>query len=710
MAITLKELYKLGYFENIEAYTRFTENGIDLVFVFKELPVVQKIEFEGNKAFSDEELLKEIGIETEGRAETGKILPFATVGPELARRLSTLKKGLGRVFSVDEINQIIMKIKKVYEKEGYYNVKVSYYFKGNTLVFKIDEGEKAYIDKIIINGNKHLSDREIKSVMEIKERNLFFLRFHPRFDRDVLYEDLEAIKQLYIDKGFLEVEIDEPIVELKEGEKYIITINIEEGPRYRIKKVELKNNIYYTDEELFSLMKKPLKPGMFYDGKLIRNFQKVISDKYAELGFIFANVKVEKLIDRKKKEVIVDFNINPGTRFYVDKINISGNYESRDYVIRREIRLAPGDLFLRDKLMRSYSRLYGLGFYDMVNFQPQVKSEKDMDLNVQVAERFTGQISLGAGYSQLTGFSLFGSIRKGNFLGTGDTLGISLSIGSEYRNNELSYLHKWAFYKPVDLGFSIYDRRVDYGTFISTRQGVSTNVSYEFKEYWRTGVGLSAVKGKYSNIQDAAPDYIKRQAGSYYLYSIYTYINRNSVDNPIMPTRGTDFTLTFKTGTGTWDFYKFVFNATAYFPDKYFHTDFVFSFRLRYGYMEKINKEVPIDELFFVGGDFTIRGFDYGMAGPYDTNLNPLGSKQQIVLNYQLSHPVVERFLWAYAFTDMGKGFDRGNPLSDLFYSVGVGIKLITPMAPIDIYYGKVLNAPEGISDSRLGFVLGTFF
>ena len=126
--------------------------------------------------------------------------------------------------------------------------------------------------------------------------------------------------------------------------------------------------------------------------------------------------------------------------------------------------------------------------------------------------------------------------------------------------------------------------------------------------------------------------------------------------------------------------------------------------------MEKINKEVPIDELFFVGGDFTIRGFDYGMAGPYDTNLNPLGSKQQIVLNYQLSHPVVERFLWAYAFTDMGKGFDEGNPLSNLFYSVGAGIKLITPMAPIDIYYGKVLNAPEGISDSRLGFVLGTFF
>jgi len=107
--------------------------------------------------------------------------------------------------------------------------------------------------------------------METKERNLFFLRFHPRFDRDVLYEDLEAIKQLYIDRGFLEVEIDEPIVELKDGEKYIITINIEEGPRYRIKKVELKNNIYYTDEELFSLIKKPIKPGMFYDGKLIRN-------------------------------------------------------------------------------------------------------------------------------------------------------------------------------------------------------------------------------------------------------------------------------------------------------------------------------------------------------------------------------------------------------------------------------------------------------
>jgi len=587
---------------------------------------------------------------------------------------------------------------------------VYYYFKGNTLVFKIDEGQKAYVEKIIIIGNKAISEREIKSVMETKERNILLFRIHPRLEKDILYEDIEAIRQLYIDKGFLEVEIEEPIIELKEGEKYIITIKIKEGPRYKIKDIQFVNNIYYTYQELISNLKKPLKKGSYYNGKLVRQLQRITSDKYAELGFIFANVNVEKLIDKEKKQVVVKFVINPGNRFYVDKINIAGNYESRDYVIRREIRLAPGDLFLRKKLMRSYSRLYGLGFYDMVNFQPKVKSEKEMDLDVQVSERFTGQISLGAGYSQLTGFSLFASIRKGNFLGTGDTLGVSLSIGSQYRNNEISYLHRWAFYKPIDLGFSIYDRKVNYGTFVSTKQGISTNVSYEFREYWRTGVGLSAIKGRYSNIQEEAPDYIKRQAGDYYLYSIYTFLNRNSVDNPLIPTKGTDFTITFKTGTGTWDFYKIVVSQTVYLPDKFFYTDFVFSLRARYGFMDKINKEVPIDELFFVGGDFTIRGFDYGMAGPYDDNYNPNGAKQQIILNLQLAHPLVQRFLWVYGFTDMGKGFDEGDPFTDLYYSVGFGIKIITPMAPIDVYYGKVLNAPPGVNDSRIGFVLGTFF
>ncbi|NPA53359.1 MAG: hypothetical protein GXO21_01675, partial [Aquificae bacterium] len=195
LAQTLRELYKLGYFRDIEAYTRYTENGIDLIFVFEELPVVQKIEFEGNEEISDEELLQALGIQTQQRMESGGIIPIVSVGPELAEKLASIKKGLGRVFSIEEIKRMEKIIKKKYEKEGFYNVKVSFYFKGNTLVFKIDEGKRAYIDKIIIEGNKQIPDEEILDIMETKERNPWKLRFRPRLEKEVLYEDIERIRQ-----------------------------------------------------------------------------------------------------------------------------------------------------------------------------------------------------------------------------------------------------------------------------------------------------------------------------------------------------------------------------------------------------------------------------------------------------------------------------------------------------------------------------------
>ncbi|WP_457641033.1 outer membrane protein assembly factor BamA [Persephonella sp.] len=710
IANTLRDLYKLGYFREVETYTRYTENGVDIIFVFTELPVVQKIEFEGNEEIATEDLMQVLGIQTQERQETGAVLPFTTVGPELTEKLASIKKGLGRVFSIDEINRMVKAIEKKYEKEGFYNVKVSYYFKGNILVFKIDEGKRAYIKRILIEGNKQLDRDEILDVMETKERNPWKLRFHPRLRKEVLYEDVEKIRELYLNKGFFEVDVSEPIIELKNGEEYYITIKIKEGVRYRLEGIEFKNNTLYTEDELLEKFKKDLKIGDYYDGEIINKIRAEITDKYSELGFIFANTYLRKIIDRDKKVVKVVYDIYKGEIFYVDLIDISGNYESRDYVIRRELRFAPGDLFLRKDIMRSQSRLYRLGFYNMVGFDPRIKEEGLMDVNVNVSERFTGQMSIGAGYSQLTGFSLFASIKKGNFLGTGDTLGLSLSVGSQYRNNELSYLHRWAFYKPLDLGFSIYERYVDYTTFTSSKVGFSPTLSYEISEYWRTGVGITVEKGKYSDIADDAPTRIKDQAGRYELYSIYNYYNRNSVDNPLLPTRGSDFSITFKVGFGTRGFYKVSSSISFFLPDKLLYTDWVFSFKARYGIVQETGDKLPLDELFFVGGDFSIRGFDYGMAGPYDSNLDPSGAKQQLIFNYQLSHPLVERFLWGYVFLDQGKGFNGGNPFEDMYYSVGAGLKIVTPVAPIDIYYGKVLNAPPGVSDSRLGFVLGTFF
>ncbi len=576
-------------------------------------------------------------------------------------------------------------------------------------MFKIDEGQRAYVKDIVIIGNKHISEDEILDVMETKERNIWKLRFHPRLQKEILYEDIDRIRQLYMDKGFFDVEISPPEIQLKNGEEYYIFIRIKEGDRYKLAGLKFENNDMFTKDEILQKFKKDLKIGDYYNGKLIRKIKQEIIDKYTDLGYLFASVEDEKVLDKKNKLVTVIYRIYKGNIYYVNKVDIYGNYESRDYVIRRELRFAPGDLFKRKDILRSQSRLYKLGFYDMVGFNPKFRGNNKLDVETHVQERFTGQISIGAGYSQLTGFSLFASIKKANFMGTGDTLGLSLTIGSQYRNNSISYIHRWAFYKPIDLGFNLYESFVDYTTFSAEKLGFSPTVSMEFNEYWRTGIGITLEKGNYKDVSDFAPYYVKRQAGKYELYSIYWFINRNDVDNPILPTQGTDFTLTLKTGTGTRDFYKAVFSGTAFIPDHLFWTDFVLSFKTRFGFVRKINKEIPLDEYFFVGGDFTVRGFDYGMAGPYDSALNPLGAENELVFNLQFNHPLVKRFLWWYVFTDSGSGFNHFDKLK-MYNSVGAGLKIVTPMAPIDIYYGKVLNAPPGVSDSRIGFVLGTFF
>ncbi len=405
---TIRDLYKLGYFADIETYANFTENGIDLIFLFKELPVVQRIEFKGNEEIDSEELLKYLGISTKIRQETSTIIPFSTIGPELAEKLASIKKGLGRVFSVDEIERMKKIIQKVYEKKGFYNVKVDYYFKGNTLVFDIKEGQQAYVAKINIVGNKQIDTDEILDVMDTKERCWWCFRWHPSLEKDVLLDDIERIRELYIDKGFFDVEISKPKIELKNGEEYYITIYIKEGTRYKLAGIDIKGNDLFTRQELFEDLKEPPKIGDYYNGKAIKELKKEINKKYTDLGFVFTRVYTQKIKNKERKEVKVRFLIEKGERYYTDLINISGNYESKDSTIRRELRLAPGDLFVKRLIKKSQSRLMRLGFYNSVNLVPQFKDIGLLDVDAKVSERFTGQMSIGLGYSQFTGLSLFG--------------------------------------------------------------------------------------------------------------------------------------------------------------------------------------------------------------------------------------------------------------------------------------------------------------
>ncbi len=450
---------------------------------------------------------------------------------------------------------------------------------------------------------------------------------------------------------------------------------------------------------------------------MIEKIKRRIWELYSEIGFLNVSVEEEEKVDPKRKEVSVTLKVKEGKPVYVREIKVEGNYETRDYVIRREMRVREGELATKKALQRSRTRILNLGYYEEVQIQPFQVDEKNWDLLVKIRERFTGQFSVGLSYNEVTRLSGFVSVRKGNFMGTGDILNLSLSYGSQYRDNSLSYVDKWFMRRPVDLTLSLFDRRIQYVTYTVERTGISTTFSREFWEYWRWSAGLSFQRIRYSDIDPSASPIIRAQAGRRESRKLIFSIRRDTRDYFLFPTEGSLVEFSYSAGVpvlgGTEKFHRVVFSASKFIKDTYFETRTVFSARGTFGIVEPYGGAVvPLDERFFVGGDFTIRGYNYGMAGTLDVNNQPIGSTKQLFFNFEISYPL-HRVLYVAAFFDTGIGADRFEDLDPKNWrgGYGVGIRFVTPIAPIRIDWAfKTRKVPGDTSPSRIHFILGGFF
>ena len=542
------------------------------------------------------------------------------------------------------------------------------------------------------------------------------MRLKPPFSEEILKEDVERIKEFYRSEGFLEVEVDYK-VERKNG-GHDVYVFIEEGPRYRLGELKIEGNRLYAYSELVgNMLEKNARKGGFYRKELVDKVKRNIKGLYAEIGFANAFVEESKKVDPEKKEVRVNLKVHEGGPVYIRKIKVEGNYETRDYVIRRELRVQEQELALRRGIKRSRTRILNLGYYEDVRIQPFPRGENSWDLLVKIRERFTGQFSLGLSYNEVTRLSAFVSMKKGNFLGTGDIVGLSVSYGSQYRDNSISYTDKWFMDKPVDLTWSVFDRRIKYTTYTVERQGVSITFSREFWEYWRWSLGVSAQRIKYSDIDPNASTFIKEQEGRRESRKLSFSVLRDTRDYFLFPTEGSYVSLSYTVAVpvlgGTEKFHKVVLTGSKFIRDTYFDTGFVFSTKATIGFVEPYGgEEVPLDERFFVGGDFTIRGYDYGMAGVLDQNNDPIGSTKELILNFELNYKLHE-MLYAGVFYDTGLGADNWEDFDPRNWrgGYGIGVRLITPMAPIRIDWAwKTRKVPGDTSNSRIHFVIGGFF
>ncbi|MEZ0337761.1 MAG: outer membrane protein assembly factor BamA [Aquificaceae bacterium] len=719
---SIRRMYRSGFFDEVAVYEERQGDQVVLIYKVKDLPVIYKIEFQGNKKIKSEDLEKKIGIETEvGKIDIEEITKGYTSSPAIEEKLEIQRRlKLGRVLTREEMEYIKRKIIEAYAKEGYPNVEVEYSLvpkKGaSKIVYTIREGEPEYVKSIRFEGNKSFSSKKLLELMETKPVSLLAFRLKPPFSEEVLKEDVKKIRDFYRSEGFFEAKVDYSVK--REGNRYEISIKIEEGPRYKLKDLNIEGNTLFAYKELVGDILKKNRGG-YYRREVIDRLKDNIRKRYSEMGFLGVSVEEREDVNPEKKSVSLSLKIQEGEPVYVSRIEVQGNYESRDYVIRRELRLHEGELANLKEMERSKTRIFNLGYYEDVSIDPFPSEGKNWDFVAKVGERFTGQFSVGLGYNQVTGISGFVSLRKGNFLGTGDIAGISVSYGSKYKDNSLSYTRKWFLNKPIDLAGSIYDRRIEYTTYTVERTGIDLIFSREFAEFWRVGAGVSLQKVNYKNISSNASPLIQQEAGTRQSRKFLFSLTRDTRDNYLFPSKGSLTEINYSAAVpvlgGNEKFNKIILSHQHFFKDRWLDTGLILSVKGVFGMVEPYGgKRVPLDERFFVGGDFTVRGYKYGYAGPLDPNTNdPVGAKREAIFSIEANYPLYKNILYGAVFYDTGLGFDNWNELKtqNLRGGFGVGIRFITPFAPIKLDWAfKTKKVPGDTSRSKLHFVLGVFF
>jgi outer membrane protein insertion porin family len=683
----IKNIFKMGYFDDVKTEIGTFEGGVKLIYVVKEKPTIVRVEFQGNKEIKDDKLREKTTITVGSIADTALI------------------------------QDNVAKLKLYYEEEGYWLatvVPVIDRISENEvyLTFQIDEGKEVRIRQINIVGNKAISTGKIKGVMKTATWKIYSFIFSSGYYRkDVMNADVERIKDLYFNNGYIKVVVADPEVRLTEDKKgMIITIDISEGDQYRISSVMVAGNKAYSEAELRKRIS--LAPGAVFSKEVLKKDISSMTELYTEHGYALANIYPDIVPNDADKTVSLTYKVEEGDIYRVGRIEISGNTKTRDKVIRREIRLDEGDVFNSALLKRSYERINNLNFFETVDLSPKPRyEEKLLDIDVKVKERATGFLSVGGGYSSVDGLVGVVEVTQGNLFGTGRYVKVRGELGGKSSYYEFSYRDPWFLDKPVSLTFNIYNSRREYIDYSRRAIGFGLGFGKELAEYWSGGLSYNLEKAKIFNVASSADQRIKNQAGegSRTTSSITPSLTRDSRDNYLDPSRGSrnSIYVTFAGVGGQNAFIKGVADSAWFFP----FGSTTISLRGRFGYATGIfNKELPWYERFYVGGIYTVRGLGYGQAGP-KSNDEYIGGTKELIFNTEFIFPILSELkLKGVVFFDAGNSYDSSEAIGKLRYTTGTGLRWISPMGPLRVEWGYNLDRKPGEASNKVEFTFGSFF
>lgn len=682
----IKNIYKMGYFDDVSVEIETFEGGIKLIYVVKEKPTIIRVEFQGNKELSDDKLREKIAV------SPGSIADITLI-QDNASRLQAFYEEEGYWLA-----RIVPVVNKVTEDEV-------------TLTYQIEEGSKVRIKKINIIGNRAISSGKIKGVMKTSEWKIYsFLTSSGYYKKETMNRDIEAIKELYFNNGYIKAVVADPDIKLTDDRKgMIIDIQVSEGDQYKVSAIEITGNKAFTEPDIRKKIK--LSAGSIFSRETLKKDITAITDLYTQNGYAMANVFPDLIPDDEKKEVKVTYKIEEGEVFRIGRIEISGNIKTRDKVIRREMRLDEGDKFNSALLKRSYERINNLNFFESVEMTPKPRyEERLLDIDIKVKERPTGFLSVGGGYSSIDKLIGVVDITQGNLFGKGQYLKLKGELGGKSSFYELSFRDPWFMDKPISFSTDIYKTTREYVDYKRRATGFGFGFGKSLDEYWGASISYNLEKVTIYDVAENASDIIKDQIGTRVTSSITPSIVRDSRDNFIDPSRGSrnSVYVTFAGIGGTNAFIKGVADSAWFFPIG----STTVSVRGRFGYATGLfGKELPLYERFYVGGIYTVRGLGFGEAGPRDDKGSVIGGTKELIFNLEYIFPIFSELrLKGVVFADAGNSYDQDEPIGTLRYTSGLGIRWISPIGPIRIEWGYNINKKPGESSSKLEFTFGTFF
>ncbi len=687
----IQRIYDMGFFDDVRVQTETRPKGVEVIFVVKEKPFVTDIVFDGNVALSDDKL----------------------------KEVLTLKN---QVFlDQQEIKLSAENIRAAYEKDGYHKAKVIPIIQAlqesrNRVTFFIQEGVRAKIQSIHFVGATVVSRSDLLGVTANQEWTSFLslLTDAGILHKEELANDVERIKEYYSNRGYLDVQVSMPTIELSDDKESVtLTFRISEGQPYTVQTIRYEGNTVFEVEELER--NSFIHPHDVFQRTIVREEVSRITDLYGKKGYSFAEVIPGLVPNPETLTTEITFTMKEGSLIRVREIHITGNDKTRDNVIRRELRVDEQEVLNSVAVKRSFQRLNNLNFFETVELFPEQVEEDKVDVEVRVKEKPTGQFSIGGGFSTLDQFTAIANISEANLFGLGYLVRINGQIGGRRTIGILTFRNPALFDGPTSFQADGFSTETNFLTYQQERKGGTVQWGRAFSEYISGSLTLIGETIRIKNLASDAPRFIRNQLGNQSTTGFRSSIFRDTRDFFQDPRTGSRTGLRIGFGTealgGTNNFYRFSLDGLQYIPLPVW--DLRMAFRGRFGLAEGyLGDSAPLTELFFVGGINTMRGFQYGRAGPVTTSGTLEGGNKQLIFNAELIFPVLPAAkLNGVLFFDYGEGFREDEDLDlQLRAATGLEVRWISPFGPLRAAWGLKLDRRPQEQQSVFEFSVGNVF